>query len=93
MNEEKLAELQVMLSKIDQDRLDEITYDLHFDWSDPSKLRTGQLDVLVKRLRNATRRSLATIERASYKNIAPIRKALANFQYHLENGPTDEQSG
>lgn len=86
-----MIELQTLIDQLPQEKIDQATYDLHFDWSDVSVLKEGQLNVLIKRLRQASRKTPADFKREAYNSplIRSMHKALKRFQRGMRDGRTN----
>lgn len=82
-------EIEELLARLSQAKIDTATRDLHFDWSDLTKLTKGQTAVLLKRLRNASRKTLADFDReaANSELIISMKQSLEKFKKGLRDDP------
>lgn len=78
-------ELQGLLDTLPPGKILAATRDLHFNWSQVNKLRTGQVDVLLKRLKHAAAKTVDDYNEAAEASdhIQAMRQSLINFQANM----------
>lgn len=83
----EIIELQNLLNNLPQAKIDQATRDLHFDWSDIDNLKSGQVSVLLRRLRQSARKSPEEVRREVYNSsdMRSMRKLLKQLQNKLRN--------
>jgi hypothetical protein len=83
-----IEELQRLIDNLPQSKIDAATYDLHFDWSDLSRLSKGQMIVLLKRLRNASHKTIGDYDKQAEQSplIQHMKKHLSIVRRGLQDG-------
>lgn len=85
-NRELIWEIEELLAYTAPQRIIQHTKDLHFKWQDNlDNLSKGQLEVVLKRLRRASRKTEDDFEQEAESSelIQSMRASLANFQWLL----------
>lgn len=84
-----IEKVEQLLASLPQEKISKALAGLPFDWSDLTKLRSGQLSVMHKRLHRASFKTQAEFEAEADKSpiILDMRAALARFRKGLVDGP------